>query len=302
MPLILPSGFPAISTLAAENIPLTLTDGKAATGSVAPIRIAVLNLMPQKIETETDIVRMLSYSALTIDLKWMKLRSHVSTHVPPGHMDTFYEFADTLMTQPLDGLIVTGAPVETMAYEAVDYWTELTAILDWARTHVRSTLYLCWGAMAALYHFYAIPKHLLPTKCFGVFDTMPSSGALPIFRGMDDVFRMPNSRHTEIHAADVEATPGISVIAHSPEAGVSIVASSHGHEFYVLGHLEYPVWTLGNEYRRDLGKRDDVDIPQHYYPNDNPACQPQATWRSAATLFYNNWVQYYVAPTASVSK
>ena len=300
--MILPSGFPAISTLATENIPLTLTDGKAAAGSVAPIRIAVLNLMPQKIETETDIVRMLSYSAHTIDLKWMKLRSHVSTHVPSGHMDTFYEFAENLMAQPLDGLIVTGAPVETMAYEAVAYWTELTAILDWARTHVRSTLYLCWGAMAALYYFYAIPKHLLPTTCFGVFDTIPSSWRLPSVRGLDDVFRMPNSRHTEIHAADVEATPGISVIAHSPEAGVSIVASSHGHEFYGLGHLEYPVWTLGNEYRRDLGKRDDVDIPQHYYPNDNPACQPQATWRSAATLFYNNWVQYYVAPTASVSK
>ena len=199
-----------------------------------------------------------------------------------------------LKSQKFDGMIVTGAPVETIPFENVDYWNEINNIFDWARTHVESTLYLCWGAMAALYHFYDVPKYQLPTKKFGVFTTIPLTEQMPIFRGFDSVFNMPHSRHTEVRKEDIIKVPQLRIIAESPEAGVSIVESRDGREFYILGHLEYNPDTLDKEYKRDLGKRDDVEVPEHYYLDDDPKNEPLVTWRSAANLFYNNWLNYYV--------
>lgn len=302
MPLIVPPGLPAINALAKENIVVTTDRNFLTMNNFLAMRVVVLNLMPIKEETETDLLRMLSYSPLTIEVSFMKLRSHTSTHTSAEHMASFYRYADELMAEQFDGMIVTGAPVETMAYESVDYWTELTGVLDWARATVRSTLYLCWGAMAALYHFYGVPKHLLPAKCFGVFDTVPRDKGHLIFRGFDDSFRMPNSRHTEIYRSDLDAVKDVAILADSDEAGIAIAYSDNGKEFYVLGHLEYPVQRLENEYHRDLGKRDDVNMPLHYYLHDDPENSPDMTWRSAATLFYNNWIQYFVCPPLVVKQ
>lgn len=296
MPLIVPSGLPAISVLAQENIVIDSDRSLLDKSHVRPVRVVILNLMPLKTDTENDLLRMLSYSSLTIDVSFMKLRSHTSTHTPVAHMDAFYRNADELMKEHFDGMIVTGAPVETIDYKKVDYWDELVGVLDWARTNVRSSLYLCWGAMAALYHFYGVPKHLLPAKCFGVFDTVLRDSDNLVFRGFDDVFCMPNSRHTEIRHSDIKYIDGLTVLAESEEAGVSIAYTRYDNGFYVLGHLEYPVWTLDKEYHRDLGKRDDVNMPLHYYPDDNPGNLPKMRWKSAATLFYNNWLKYYVCP------
>jgi homoserine O-succinyltransferase len=224
----------------------------------------------------------------------MKLKTHTPKNTPIKHMMMFYKDSKELMKQKFDGMIVTGAPVETIPFENVDYWNEINNIFDWARTHVESTLYLCWGAMAALYHFYDVPKYQLPTKKFGVFPTIPLDEQMPIFRGFDSVFNMPHSRHTEVRRDDIIRVPQLRIIAESPEAGVSIVESRDGREFYILGHLEYNPDTLDKEYKRDLGKRDDVEVPQHYYLNDDPSNEPLVTWRSAANLFYNNWLNYYV--------
>lgn len=294
MPLRLPDRLPAIDLLKQENI-FVMDETRATGQDIRPLRIVILNLMPLKVTTETDLVRLLSNTPLQLEISFMKLRSHTSKNTPVEHMMLFYRDSEELMRQRFDGMIVTGAPVETIPYENVDYWAEMNAIFDWARTHVQSTLYLCWGAMAALYHFYGVPKHLLPTKRFGIFPCRHAGTEWPIFRGFDDVFQMPHSRHTEVRREDIDPVAGLDIIAESDEAGVSIVTSRHGREFYILGHLEYAPRTLDLEYRRDLALgRDDVETPQHYYPADDPAQPPMVTWRSAANLFYTNWINYYV--------
>ena len=293
MPLRLPDGLPAISLLKKENI-FVMDETRAHSQQIRPLRIVILNLMPLKITTETDLVRLLSNTPLQMEINFMKLKSHTPKNTPVEHMMMFYRDSQELMKQKFDGMIVTGAPVETVPYEDVDYWREINDIFDWARTHVQSTLYLCWGAMAALYHFYGIPKYMLEKKCFGIFETVPSDDRLPIFRGFDDVFHMPHSRHTEVRKTDIEKVPDLSIIAESEEAGVCIVTSRNGRELYILGHLEYAPNTLDLEYRRDLGKRDDVEKPVHYYRNNDAAQPPMVTWRSAANLFYSNWIDYYV--------
>lgn len=293
MPLRLPDRLPAIELLKQENI-FVMDETRAHSQQIRPLRIVILNLMPLKITTETDLVRLLSNTPLQMEINFMKLKSHTPKNTPVEHMMLFYKDSQELMKQKFDGMIVTGAPVETVPYENVDYWREINEIFDWARTHVQSTLYLCWGAMAALYHFYQIPKHLLEKKKFGIFETHPINERLPIFRGFDDVFMMPHSRHTEVWRCDLEKVPELEIIAESPEAGVCIVTSREGREFYILGHLEYAPNTLDLEYRRDLGKRDDVEMPEHYYRHDDPAQPPMVTWRSAANLFYSNWIDYYV--------
>lgn len=293
MPLRLPDRLPAIEILKKENI-FVMDETRAHSQEIRPLKIVILNLMPLKITTETDLVRLLSNTPLQMEIYFMKLNSHTPKNTPVEHMLAFYRDSQELMRQKFDGMIVTGAPVETVPYENVDYWREINSIFDWARTNVQSTLYLCWGAMAALYHFYRVPKHLLEKKKFGVFSTLPINPQLPIFRGFDDVFSMPHSRHTEVRREDIEPVNGLEIIAESPEAGVSIVTSRGGREFYILGHLEYAASTLDIEYKRDLGKRNDVEMPEHYYTHDNPAERPQVTWRSAANLFYSNWIDYYV--------
>ena len=293
MPLRLPDQLPAIELLKNENI-FVMDESRAHSQEIRPLKIVILNLMPLKITTETDLVRLLSNTPLQMEIYFMKLKSHTPKNTPIKHMMMFYRDSQELMKQKFDGMIVTGAPVETIPYENVDYWKEINNIFDWARTNVQSTLYLCWGAMAALYHFYEIPKYQLDRKMFGVFETKPLEPQLPIFRGFDDSFAMPNSRHTEVRREDIEKVKDLHLLAESPEAGVSIVSSRGGREFYILGHLEYAPNTLDREYKRDLGKRNDVEMPLHYYKDDNPNELPKITWRSAANLLYSNWINYYV--------
>ena len=292
MPLILPDGLPAIDMLKRENI--NIEDMLAKEDNKRPLRIVILNLMPFKATTETDFIRLLSNSPLLLDISFMKLKSHVSRHTPAEHINRFYHTLEELSKEKIDGLIVTGAPVEDIPFEEVDYWKELQEIFNWARENVRSTLYICWAAQAGLYHFYDIPKYPLPKKMFGIFPTILLKPELPIFRGFDDVFRMPQSRHTEIRREDIERIADLEIVAESAESGVSIVRSRSRREFFITGHLEYAPDTLDTEYHRDLGKRDDVEVPKHYYRDDKPTNGPLVTWRAHANLLFVNWVAWVV--------
>ena len=293
MPLTLPDRLPAIDLLKEENI-FVMGTTRAATQDIRPLRIVVLNLMPIKITTETDLIRVLSNTPLQLELVFMKIKSHTSKNTPVEHMRAFYRDFDILRHEKFDGMIITGAPVEHLDFEGVTYWQEMTEIFDWARTHVTSTLYICWAAQAGLYYHYGVPKYPLSAKMFGIFPQTPLLPRLPIFRGFDDVFYMPHSRHTEIHRADIEAVKELNIIAESPESGVSIVMAREGREFFITGHLEYSPLTLDTEYRRDLGKGLPIDLPQHYYKGDNPNLGPLVTWRAHANLFFTNWLNYYV--------
>ena len=293
MPLRLPDRLPAIDILKGENI-FVMDETRAHNQEIRPLRIVILNLMPLKITTETDLIRLLSNTPLQMDICFMKLQSHTPKNTPVEHMMMFYKSFEELSSQKFDGMIITGAPIENMDYEAVEYWEEIQAIFNWLRTHVTSTMFLCWGAMAGLYHFYGIPKYSLPKKMFGIFQQQTLNPALPIFRGFDDTFFMPQSRHTEVRKEDILAHKELEIIAESPESGVSIVMARGGREFFITGHLEYAPDTLDREYKRDKGKRDDVDVPVNYYMNNNPAEPPIVTWRAHANLFYSNWINYYV--------
>ena len=293
MPLRLPDRLPAISLLEQENI-FVMGSTRAATQDIRPLRIVVLNLMPIKITTETDLVRVLSNTPLQLDLTFMKIKSHTSKNTPVEHMQAFYKDFELLRDEKFDGMIITGAPVEHLDFEEVTYWDEMTDIFDWARTHVTSTLYICWAAQAGLYYHYGVPKYPLPAKMFGIFPQTPLLPSLPIFRGFDDVFQMPHSRHTEIRRADIEAVPELTIIAESEESGVSIVMAREGREFFITGHAEYSPLTLDTEYRRDLGKGLPIDKPRHYYRNDDPEQGPLVSWRAHANLLFTNWLNYYV--------
>ena len=293
MPLRLPDRLPAIDILKGENI-FVMDETRAHNQEIRPLRIVILNLMPLKVTTETDLIRLLSNTPLQMDICFMKLQSHTPKNTPVEHMMMFYKSFEELSSQKFDGMIITGAPIENMDYEAVEYWEEIQAIFNWSRTHVTSTMFLCWGAMAGLYHFYGIPKYPLPKKMFGIFQQQTLNPALPIFRGFDDTFFMPQSRHTEVRKEDILAHKELGIIAESPESGVSIVMARGGREFFITGHLEYAPDTLDREYKRDKGKRDDVDVPVNYYMNNNPAKPPIVTWRAHANLFYSNWINYYV--------
>ena len=296
MPLRLPDRLPAIDILKRENI-FVMDETRAHSQEIRPLRIVILNLMPLKITTETDLVRLLSNTPLQLDICFMKLKSHTPKNTPVEHMMMFYKDFNELSKQKFDGMIITGAPIETMDYEDVEYWSEIQDIFNWARTHVTSTMYLCWGAMAGLYHFYGIPKYPLKKKMFGIYRQYTLAPTFPIFRGFDDSFTMPQSRHTEVRREDIEAHPELEIIAESPESGVSIVMARGGREFFITGHLEYAPDTLDREYRRDRDTRDDVEQPVNYYKNDNPAEAPMVSWRAHANLFYNNWINYYVYQT-----
>lgn len=293
MPLRLPDRLPAIELLKKENI-FVMDESRAHSQMVRPLKIVVLNLMPLKITTETDLIRLLSNTPLQIEINFMKLKNHTPKNTPIEHMMMFYKDFDILKQQKWDGMIVTGAPIELLDFEDVEYWDEIKGIFDWARTHVTSTLYICWAAQAGLYHFYNIPKHTLPKKMFGVFHQGVLVDRLPIFRGFDDEFMMPHSRHTEVHREEIERVPDLTILAESAESGVSIVMARDGREFFITGHLEYAPDTLDKEYRRDFGKRDDVETPKNYYRDNDPAKGPVVTWRAHANLLFNNWINYYV--------
>lgn len=293
MPLRLPHQLPAINILKRENI-FVMDEDRAHKQDIRPLRIVILNLMPLKITTETDLIRLLSNTPLQIDIMFMKLKSHTPKNTPIEHMMMFYKDFDEIARENYDGMIVTGAPVETMAFEDVEYWNEIVKIFDWARTHVQSTLNICWAAQAALYHFYGIPKYLLDRKMFGIFPTRPLRPKLPIFRGFDNVFYMPQSRHSEVRSHDIKKVKELSIIAESPESGVSMVMARGGREFFITGHLEYAPETLDKEYKRDAGIRDDVGIPLHYYVDDDPKKGFHIFWRAHANLLFQNWINYYV--------
>lgn len=293
MPLRLPDKLPAIDLLKNENI-FVMDKTRAHHQDIRPLKIVILNLMPIKITTETDLVRILSNTPLQLDITFMKLKSHTSKNTPVEHMMMFYKDFEVLREKKFDGMIITGAPLEMMDYQDVTYWDEIVEIFNWAKTHVTSTLYICWAAQAGLYYHYGIQKYPLPMKKFGIFRQFPLKPQEPIFRGFDDVFMMPHSRHTEIRKEDILKHKELTPLADSENSGMSIIMAREGREFFVTGHLEYAPNTLDTEYRRDLGKRDDVDMPVNYYKDDNPDNEPIVTWRSAANLFYHNWINYYV--------
>lgn len=293
MPLRIPDKLPAIEALKHENI-FVMDESRAHAQDIRPLRIVILNLMPLKITTETDLIRVLSNTPLQMEITFMKLKSHTPKNTPIEHMMMFYKDFDELAGMKFDGMIVTGAPVEHLAFEDVTYWPELTQIFTWARSHVTSTMYICWAAQAGLYFHYGIDKYLLERKMFGVFRQYMTDPLLPIFRGFDDYFYMPHSRHTEVRKEDIAACKELKIIAESPVCGVSMAMARGGRELYIMGHLEYARDTLDKEYRRDLGKRDDVDMPLNYYANDDPDNKPIVRWRAHANLLFNNWVNYYV--------
>ena len=293
MPLRLPDRLPAIDILKRENI-FVMDNSRAHSQDIRPLRIVILNLMPLKITTETDLIRLLSNTPLQLDINFMKLKSHTPKNTPIEHMMMFYRDFESMRHEKFDGMIITGAPVETMDFEQVTYWDEIVDIFNWARTHVTSTLYICWAAQAGLYHYYGVPKYPLDKKMFGIFEQHTLQPQMPIFRGFDDTFMMPHSRHTEIHKDDILARPELQLIAESDDSGVSIVMARGGREFFITGHLEYSPNTLDNEYKRDFGVRSDVELPRNYYRNDDPSLPPMVTWRAHANLFYSNWINYYV--------
>ena len=294
MPLRLPDNLPAIELLEKENI-FVMDENRAHGQDIRPLEIVILNLMPLKITTETDLLRLLSNTPLQLDITFMKLVSHTPKNTPIEHMRMFYIPFERLRDKRFDGMIITGAPVEQMEYEDVSYWDEISEIFTWAKTHVTSALYICWAAQAGLYHHYGVPKHNLDRKMFGIFKHhITTETFLPIFRGFDDMFRMPHSRHTEVRREDIVKHKELSIIAESYESGVGIVMAREGREFFITGHMEYNPDTLDKEYKRDMGKRDDVDMPQNYYRNDNPDDGPQVRWRAHANLLFQNWINYYV--------
>lgn len=295
MPLNLPDKLPAIDLLKEENI-FVIDTSRASTQDIRPLKIVILNLMPLKITTETDLIRLLSNSPLQIEVSFMKLKSHTSKNTPIEHMKAFYRDFELMRDEKFDGMIITGAPVEHLDFEEVNYWGEIKEIFDWTRTHVTSTLYICWAAQAGLYHHYGIPKYPLDKKMFGIFEHHICEGMnkLPIFRGFDDVFFVPHSRHTEVRREDIEKHPELTIISESDDSGVHIVMARGGREFYVTGHSEYSPYTLDTEYRRDLGKGLPIDMPKNYYRDNDPEKGPLVRWRSTANLLFSNWLNYYV--------
>lgn len=293
MPLRLPDRLPAIEFLKNENI-FVLGDERANAQDIRPLCIAVLNLMPLKITTETDLVRLLSNSPLQLEVHLMKVKAHTSKNTPIEHMQAFYRDFEEMRHEKFDGMIITGAPVEHLDYKDVTYWDEMTDIFAWSRTHVTSTLYICWAAQAGLYYHYGVPKYPLDEKMFGIFPQVPLEPQLPIFRGFDDIFYMPHSRHTEIRREDILAVPELTLIAEGEESGVSMVMARGGREIFITGHSEYSPLTLDTEYKRDLAKGLPIKMPRNYYRNNDPEKGPLVTWRGHGNLLFQNWLNYYV--------
>ena len=293
MPLNIPANLPAVELLKSENI-FVMDDQRASSQDIRPLRIVILNLMPLKITTETDLIRLLSNTPLQIEIDFLKISGHTSKNTPSDHMQLFYKEFDSVCNETYDGMIITGAPVEQIDFEQVYYWDEITRIFDWARTHVTSTLYICWAAQAGLYHFYDIPKYPLDKKMFGVFRHTVSDRQNPIFRGFDDEFYVPHSRHTEVRAEDIRRVPELSLISESAASGVYMVMARGGREFFITGHSEYSPLTLDTEYRRDRDKGLDIQLPENYYKDDNPEAAPVVRWRGHANLLFANWLNYFV--------
>jgi len=293
MPVKIPTTLPARATLERENI-FVMDEERAVHQDIRALRVAILNLMPTKITTETQILRLLSNSPLQVEITLLHTASYESKNVDADHLLNHYFTFDQIKSEKFDGLIITGAPVEQMPFEQVEYWSELTQIMDWAETNVESTFYICWGAQAGLYHRYGIPKHDLPRKMFGVFEHRVLASTESLLRGFDDIFLAPHSRHTEIRRADIEKVSELQIMAESDDAGVYIVGARDGRHLFITGHSEYDPLTLKGEYDRDVNKGLPIHVPKNYYPNDDPARDPNVRWRGHANLLYANWLNYYV--------
>lgn len=293
MPVNIPDQLPAIEQLKRENI-FIMDSSRALSQDIRPLNIVILNLMPIKITTETDLIRLLSNTPLQIEIDFLKMKTHTSKNTPLEHMMMFYTTFNKIKNKKYDGMIITGAPVEMLDFEEVTYWKELTEIFDWAQTHVTSTFYICWAAQAGLYYFHHIPKYPLAKKMFGVFEHTINTPLNPIFRGFDDLFYVPHSRHTEIRKEDVLANKALTILSESKEAGIYMVMAREGRDFFITGHAEYAPYTLDQEYKRDLAKGLPIEAPLHYYQHDDFSKPPLVRWRGHANLLFTNWLNYFV--------
>ena len=293
MPINIPADLPARSKLEEENI-FVMSEDRAKVQDIRPLRIVIVNLMPTKIATEIQLLRLLGNSPVQVDITLLKAENHVSKNTSAEHLDRFYKTFSEIRGQKFDGMIITGAPVERLEFDEVDYWYELADIMDYSRTHVFSTLYICWGAQAALFHHFGVHKLPLEQKMFGVFPHMIHDRLNPIFRGFDDMFFLPHSRHTDISRESVEAHPGLEILADSPESGVAVIKDRNRRQFFITGHFEYDADTLAREYFRDRDKGLPIAVPRHYFPNDDPGKAPFVSWRAHANLFFSNWLNFYV--------
>ena len=296
MPIKIPDSLPARAVLESENI-FVMTEYRAIHQDIRPLNVLILNLMPTKIVTETQLLRKLSNTPLQIQVELLRTSSYRSRNTDSDHLESFYTTFEQVRDRRFDGMIITGAPVENMEFQQVDYWEELCEIMEWSKSHVHSTLHICWGAQAGLYYHHGIEKRSLPKKLFGVYETMVLKPSSPLFRGFDDIFYAPNSRYTEVWKADILKVPELELVAYSPEAGVYAVKSQDSRQFFVMGHPEYDPDPLAREYWRDRNKGLDIAVPEHYFPGDNPDKPPVVRWRSAGQLLYTNWLNYYVYQT-----
>ncbi len=298
MPIRIPDSLPARATLESENI-FVMTEHRALHQDIRPLNLLILNLMPNKIVTETQFLRKLSNTPLQIRVELLQTASYHSTHVDAGHLASFYTTFDQIRDKTYDGMIITGAPLAFVPWEKVEYWKELCNIMDWTTTHVHSTMHVCWGAFAGLYYHYGIDRVMRDKKLFGVFPhtAVPEKRQSPLFRGLDDVFYVPQSREIEWDEAPIRAVPDLELMATSEQAGIFAVKSKDSRQFFLTGHVEYDPDTLANEYRRDLNKGLDIDVPENYFPNDDPTQPPIVNWRSSGQLIYTNWLNYYVYQT-----
>ncbi len=296
MPIRIPNDLPAVKTLNDENI-FVMTETRAITQDIRPLKILLLNLMPKKIETETQLSRLLGNSPLQVELELIHTKSHLSKNTPQEHMLAFYKTFDDVKHRTFDGMIITGAPVELMPFSEVEYWEELCEIMEWTKTHVHSTFHICWGAQAGLYYHFGIDKIVLPDKMFGVFAHKVDYKRSILFRGFDDTFMVPHSRHTTIDEEAVKRCKQIKILASSQKAGIYAMATKNGKQIFITGHSEYDADTLANEYFRDLSQGKPINIPENYFPDDNPDKKPIVSWRSHANLLYSNWLNYFVYQT-----
>lgn len=293
MPIKVPDHLPAKEILNGENI-FVMDETRAFHQDIRPLKIAILNLMPNKETTETQLLRLLGNTPLQVDAVLLHPKTHQSKNTSTEHLDAFYKTFEDIRHQHLDGMIITGAPVETLDFEEVNYWEELKEIMSWARDHVTSTLYICWAAQAGLYYHYGVPKHPLPEKMFGVFPHTIERRNVKLLRGFDDVFYVPQSRHTEVRREDIERVGELEILSESEESGIYLVTAKNGREIFVTGHSEYDPLTLKWEYDRDIAKGMEMNIPNNYYPNNDPSREPLTLWRGHANLLFSNWLNYYV--------
>lgn len=293
MPIKTQSDLPAKEILENENI-FVVDEYRALHQDIRPLQICILNLMPVKQDTELQLLRALSNTPLQVDVTFLNMKSHISLNTSANHLNKFYVAFDDIKWKKFDGLIITGAPVEHMEYEEVDYWEELVEVMEWSKTNVTSTFHICWGAQAGLYYHYGLQKRMLPHKMFGVFEHRVMNRKIPIVRGFDDYFLAPHSRHTEVSAEDIHNCKSLTVLAESEEAGVYLVMAGFGKQFFVMGHSEYDRMTLHDEYFRDVDKGLDIAVPKNYFPNDDPTQKPRLQWRSHSNNLYSNWLNYYV--------